>query len=118
MPSWASSGNQLAVPPAVTPRLGAAVRIVWTAVTVVVVEAIVCGIALLPVTSLWSQTAAWTPSHTALRLAILSFAVVPSYVVFALLLMLVSAIAVRILRWHTPVGLETRVAEMEWPLLR
>jgi carbonic anhydrase/acetyltransferase-like protein (isoleucine patch superfamily) len=48
---------------------------------------------------------------------VVSLAIVPSYVFFGLLLMLVSALAVRALRWHTPAGVTTRVADMEWPLL-
>lgn len=48
----------------------------------------------------------------------MSLAIIPSYVSFAVLLMLVSAGAVRALKWQTPLGLDTPVADLEWPLLQ
>ena len=95
----------------------AAGRVGWTVVTIVGVETMVCGVAWLPVVFLWWQVVRWAPSETLPRLAVISLAIVPSYVLFALLLMLVSALAVRVLHWHTPAGIETRVRDMEWPLL-
>jgi acetyltransferase-like isoleucine patch superfamily enzyme len=95
----------------------AAVRITWAIITVAVVQTIVCGVALLPVVFLWFQLARWAPSDTVHRLIVISLAIIPSYVLFAVQLMLVSALAVRTLKWHTPAGLDTRVWDMEWPLL-
>jgi acetyltransferase-like isoleucine patch superfamily enzyme len=52
------------------------------------------------------------------RLALCSTALVPSYVVFALCLMIVSPLACRMLRWRTPPDAEMRIADMDWELLR
>jgi acetyltransferase-like isoleucine patch superfamily enzyme len=82
-----------------------------------VVEAVICGVAWLPVVFLWSRVVHRAPSDTVTTLAVISFAIVPSYVLFALLLMLLSALAVRVLKWHTPAGVETRLRDLEWPLL-
>jgi acetyltransferase-like isoleucine patch superfamily enzyme len=42
---------------------------------------------------------------------------VPSYVLFALCLMVVSPMATRLLGWRTPSDAELRLADMSWPLL-
>jgi non-ribosomal peptide synthetase-like protein len=93
-------------------------RVAWTVVTIVAVETIVCGVALLPLIVVWSQLGSWAPAAPLTRVLAISLAVVPSYVLFALLLMLISAVALRVLGWQTPAGLATRVAALEWPLLR
>ena len=99
-------------------RLLAAAHIGWTVVTVAVAEALVCGLAFLPVVFLWSYLARWAPAQTVPKLVAIAFAIVPSYVLFGLLLMPVSALAVRTLGWRTPTGLEVRIADVDWPLLR
>ena len=93
-------------------------RIAWTIVTIVVVQAIVCGLAMLPVVLIWSTASAYMDWFGPLRPVAISLAIVPSYVLFALTLMLVSAATVRTLRWNTPRGVETRLADFDWPLLR
>jgi hypothetical protein len=97
---------------------GAVWRVGWTVFTIVVVQALVCGAALLPVALIWSQAFVLTESSNVIRAVAFSIAVVPSYVLFALLLMFVSAAAVRALRWETPANAEMRIADVEWPLLR
>jgi acetyltransferase-like isoleucine patch superfamily enzyme len=42
---------------------------------------------------------------------------VPSYVLFALFLMTISAITTRAIGWRTPENVEMRIADLEWPLL-
>jgi non-ribosomal peptide synthetase-like protein len=86
--------------------------------TTIVGQSIVCGVSLLPVVLIWSQLLDLTESSVALRIAVLSVALVPSYVLFALLLMFVSALTSRTLGWQTPPDLETRIADVEWPLLQ
>jgi acetyltransferase-like isoleucine patch superfamily enzyme len=87
-------------------------------VTIVVVQALVCGAALLPVVLIWSQAFALTASTGVVRATTVAMALVPSYVLFALLLMFVSAAAVRTMRWKTPANMEMRIANLEWPLLQ
>lgn len=98
-------------------RAGAAWRIAWFAATVIVVQGFVCGLALLPVVSLVSLLIGFTGSSGVLRLIVLSLAALPAYALFAMLLMFTSAVIHRALGWHTPDGLETRLAAVEWPLL-
>jgi acetyltransferase-like isoleucine patch superfamily enzyme len=97
---------------------GAAWRVGWTVLTIVVVQTLVCGAALLPVVLIWLQAFALTESSSVLAAIAFSMAVVPSYVLFALLLMFVSAAAVRTLRWETPANAEMRIADLDWPLLQ
>jgi acetyltransferase-like isoleucine patch superfamily enzyme len=99
-------------------RTRATWRISWTLLTILVVQGFVCGAALLPVVLLWSQLLAFTESSRVVRLVVFSMVVVPSYILFALLLMFASAVMVRALDWRTPSNLETRIADVEWPLLQ
>jgi acetyltransferase-like isoleucine patch superfamily enzyme len=99
-------------------RRDAALRMAWTVVSIVVVETVICGAALLPVVFLWSRLAAAADAAPGVRLVLFSLALVPSYVLFGLLLMLISPLVVRAMNWHTPLDVETRIADMEWPLLQ
>ena len=92
-------------------------RIAWTVVSVSVVQALVCAMAVLPVAAAWSHLLVIVPAQGALRLFVLSAAVVPSYVLFALALMPVSAVAMRLTRWQTRPDIEMRIDEMDWTLL-
>jgi acetyltransferase-like isoleucine patch superfamily enzyme len=94
-----------------------AVRVAWSYATVVVAGAAICGAALLPVVLLWSWLIAWTAASPAARIVAFSVCLVPSYVLFALTLMLTSALLTRVLGWRTPANVELRIADMEWPLL-
>jgi serine acetyltransferase len=66
---------------------------------------------------IWSQAFALTASSSVIRAIAFSIVVVPSYVLFALLLMFVSAATVRSLQWETPANVEMRIADLDWPLL-
>jgi acetyltransferase-like isoleucine patch superfamily enzyme len=103
--------------PDIRRRARALWRIGWTVLTIVVVQGIVCGAALLPVVLIWLQTLALTASSGARRAVAISIVAVPSYVLFALLLMFVSAVTVRLLNWRTPPNVEMRIGDVEWPLL-
>jgi serine acetyltransferase len=93
-------------------------RIGWTVLTILVVQGLVCGAAVLPVVLLWSQLLTVGESSRVLRVVAFSMVAVPSYVLFALLLMFASAVIVRTLNWRTPPNLETRIADVDWPLLQ
>lgn len=85
--------------------------------TTIAGQSIVCGMSLLPVVLIWSQLMDLTDSAIALRIVVLSLALVPSYVLFAVILMFVSALTTRTLGWWTPPDLETGLADVELPLL-
>ena len=94
-----------------------AARIAWTVISAVVVQGIVCMLAVLPAVVMWDRLLAILPSQGVIRLFAMSAAVIPSYLLFSLALMPASACAMRLLRWQTPPDAEMRIADMEWPLL-
>lgn len=107
----------LIVGPTRRASLAATARVGWTIATILAVETLLCAAALVPVVFSWFVLAAIAPAGAPAQVALFSLAVVPSYVLFSLLFMLVSGLAIRAMRWHTPAGLETPLAEFDWPLL-
>ena len=92
-------------------------RIAWAVATLVIVQSIVCGLAVLPVLGLWGPLFARTADDPAARVVAVSFAVIPSYVLFALALMFASAMATRVTGWRTRPDAAIRLADLDWPLL-
>lgn len=92
-------------------------RIAWTLSTFVLVELIVCGLSAIPTVALWWQLLKIPASNPALKLLVVSSALIPSYIIFALAFLFVSPIAVRLAGWHTPPHAEMRIAEIGWPLM-
>jgi acetyltransferase-like isoleucine patch superfamily enzyme len=92
-------------------------RISWALVSFAVVQTLVCGLAALPIVLLWSELFEITAARPVMRAVALSLAAVPSYVLFTLLLMVVSPLATRLAGWRTPPAAEIRIADVEWPLL-
>lgn len=90
-------------------------RIVWVVTSLVVVQAVVCGLALLPVVILWRRFI--VPLDPLTRTLVISAAAVPSYVLFALCLVAVSPVVVRAVGWRTPADAAMRIADLDWPLL-
>ena len=99
-------------------RLTIAGRVAWTVATLAIAEVVVCGVSALPVLAIWSYLFTVTAPHPVLRVVVFSAAAVPSYIAFALCLTIVSPVAIRTLRWHTPPDRDMRIADMGWPLLR
>ena len=91
-------------------------RVMWTVGSLIVVETIILALALAPVVTIWWYLASLqvTPG---VRVVIFTLAAGPSYLVFALTLLPVSAIVTQLLGWRTPVGVEMRMTDLEWPLL-
>jgi acetyltransferase-like isoleucine patch superfamily enzyme len=85
-------------------------------VSIVVVQAIVCGVAALPVVVFWLT--AWMPSNQLMRAVVFSVLLVPSYLAFALCLMAASAAANRVTAARTPPDGTMPISEMGWPLMR
>jgi acetyltransferase-like isoleucine patch superfamily enzyme len=93
-------------------------RLVWTVAAIVVVEAIVSGLATTPAVWLWLKLTELTVrADPVARIALFSLAVVPSYILFAIGLMGWSALATRITGARTPPNAEMRIADLGWPLL-
>lgn len=91
-------------------------RIGRTILAIVALQAIVCGAALLPVVFAWQMLP--LPAHQVVRLMLVSVAIVPSYVAFAVCLLATSAMATRLCGLRTPADTEMRIADMSGPLLR
>lgn len=101
-------------------RASAAVvwRISVTLVSIVIVEAVVCAAAALPVVAFWSALMAWTSADAVVRAVAVSVLLVPSYIAFALCLMVATAAANRITGARTLPDRTMRLSEMGWPLMR
>jgi serine acetyltransferase len=97
-------------------RLRPVVRISWAIATFLVVEGMVVGLSALPSVWLLSElTQAF--SAPAPRLIVLSFAALPAYALFALVLLFLSPLASRLAGWRTPDRTEMRIKDFGWPLL-
>jgi acetyltransferase-like isoleucine patch superfamily enzyme len=78
----------------------------------------VCGLSVLPVVLAWAYLEAWFRAGSLLRIVVFSLSLTPSYIAFALTLMVVSPIAVRLFGIRTPANAEMRIEAMDWPLLQ
>ena len=92
------------------------VRFVWAIVSVVLLETMVLGLSVAPALA-FVQWQAMRPLSAWARVALLSVAVVPLYLLFAGLLVIASALATRALGWRSPEGITARLTEFEWPVL-
>ena len=93
-------------------------RIAWTVASLVTVQTLVCGVSAAPVVLIWYWLVSVTASAPFARLALFSVVIAPSYVLFAVCLMIVSPLTLRLLRWHTPPDAEMLIAGMDWALMR
>jgi serine acetyltransferase len=93
-------------------------RIGITAVSILVVQTIVCGVALAPSVFLWRGVLEAIHADSMWRPVIISVLIVPSYVLFALCLMPVSAVMTWMTGARTPGGATVRIDDMSWPLMR
>jgi acetyltransferase-like isoleucine patch superfamily enzyme len=99
------------------PNAGAAVRVAWTVTTSLVVETVIFGLSALPGVLFWTYHSRWHIPAEWLRIVVLSMTIIPSYLIFAITLMVLSALATRVLGWRTPAEVEMRIDDLEWPLL-
>lgn len=88
----------------------------WGGVSVVLLETVLLGFALLPVMVFVQWQSTWRVAIW-VRLVLDSIAFVPLYLAFALSLMFYSALATRLLGWRTPAGVEVRLVDFSWPVL-
>lgn len=96
---------------------GAWFRVACTVVLIVTVESLVCAAAMLPAVAIWIG-AEWLVPASISRLLVWSAIAIPSYVAFALGLMVVSPLATWATGARTTPGLELRIADLDWALLR
>jgi acetyltransferase-like isoleucine patch superfamily enzyme len=91
-------------------------RLAWTMFTVFLVESVIFGLAALPAVALFRWHAAWSIESVVVRTVVLAMALIPSYAVFAVLLMALSAGAMKLLGWRPVAPAEMPIAELGWPL--
>lgn len=101
----------------VSRRWGVRLRVTWAITSIFVVECLVFGLAVLPAALFWEIFALQTYRFSLVRIVVLSTAFVPAYSLFALTLMVLSALSMRSLGWRTPANVETPIKALEWPLL-
>jgi acetyltransferase-like isoleucine patch superfamily enzyme len=93
-------------------------RIGWTVVVLIGVETVVCGLAAMPAIMVWLWLAGWAAGASGpVRIALFSAVAVPSYILFALGLMVGSSLATRLTGARTTPNLEMRIVDMDWRLL-
>jgi hypothetical protein len=90
----------------------------WTMASLIVVQGAVCALSAAPVVTIWHWLLRFTAGDPLVQVVVISAALAPSYVLFALCLMVVSPIATRLVGWRTPIDAEMTIADMEWPLLQ
>lgn len=88
----------------------------WAVLSIILVETVLLGLAMLPVIGALQLGWSWTAPNW-LRGLLLAFAFVPLYLLFAFGLLFYSAVATRLLGWRTPEGVELPLAEFSWPVL-
>ncbi len=93
-------------------RFVLAVKFLWTVVTCFVVESLIFGLAALPTVLFFQWHLGFDLGPRPLRLFLLAAALVPAYIIFALLFMLLSAEAARLLGWRPPQSAELAIAEL------
>jgi len=92
-------------------------RLAWAVLTSFVVESVVFGLSALPAVLFWEWHIRRLVAANWIRIVVLSMSLVPAYLLFAVSLMLLSALAMRLLGWRTPANAELRIADLDWPLL-
>lgn len=98
-------------------RIRSGCRIAWAITTFVLLEVVVCGVSAIPIVVLWGHLLRFAGRSPALGILLISTALIPTYIIFALVLMFVSPAAIRLAGWRTPAHAEMRIAEVGWPLL-
>jgi acetyltransferase-like isoleucine patch superfamily enzyme len=97
-------------------RTGRIGRLTWMFASFIAVQAAVCAVAALPFVLLARELVVATADGW-LRWAIAAAAAVPAYALFAMTLMVCSAVANRMAGWRTPPNLVARLSDLDWPLL-
>jgi hypothetical protein len=95
----------------------ARVRFLWAVFSYLVVQSLLLGVAALPAALALHGIASALPDATWARATALAVGLLPIYLLFALTLMVATALAVRLLGWRTPPGAAMPIAEYGWPVL-
>jgi acetyltransferase-like isoleucine patch superfamily enzyme len=92
-------------------------RLSWAISSAFAVESVVLGLSVLPATLFWEWTFRWPLPANWIRIVLLSMSLVPAYLLFAVALMTLTAVAMRLVGWRTVAHADMRIVDLEWPLL-
>jgi len=92
-------------------------RLAWMIVSAFLAECLVFGLSVLPAALFWQLFFQFSYPSSVVRTVALSMAFVPTYLMFAVALMVLSALWTRVFRWRTPADAEMVIADLEWPLM-
>ena len=91
-------------------------RVAWTVLTMFVVQSLVFGLSVLPAFYFWTWTLTWSIPPL-IRPAIVATTLVPAYLMFAFVLVGLSAFSTRVCGWRTAPNGAWKLRDLEWPLL-
>ncbi len=100
--------------------MGRSWRVAWTVISIFIVESLVFGLAVLPAFLFWRLIQWWPlprPRESVIEPMVIAMTLLPAYLVFAVALVVLSAVSVRLCGWRTPADSAWRIADLEWPLL-
>lgn len=89
-----------------------ALRFAWTGVSCFLVESIIVGLSALPAVAFYQWHLSLSFDPYPVRIFLLAAALLPAYVLFAVLLMTLSAEATRLLGWRPPQQADLRISEL------
>ena len=90
----------------------------WTVLSLIVVETLVFGLSVLPAFLFWTWALTWaTPPWPLVRPFVLSVSLVPAYLVFAITLVVLSAASTRVFGWRTAEASAWKLSDLDWGLL-
>ncbi len=92
-------------------------RLAWMIVSAFLSECLLFGLSVLPAALFWQRFFQFDYPSFVFRTVVLSMALVPTYLVFAVALMVFSALWTRLFRWRTPADAEMVIADLGWPLM-
>lgn len=99
-------------------NLGSVLRVIWALLSILLVESLVFGMAALPAALLWAWFLGLSPDSRWARVLVGSSAIIPSYLIFSVGLMIFSGLSTRLTGWRTPPGRSMPIGELGWDLLR
>lgn len=99
-------------------RVWLAVRLTYHATAILLTESLIFGLATLPAFSLWqfiTSIRSWPSEY--LNVLVIAVSILPSYFVFCLALMAITAATTKLMRWRAPLG-DTPIKGYPKPFLR
>jgi acetyltransferase-like isoleucine patch superfamily enzyme len=92
-------------------------RVAWTVSSILAVQSVVFGLSIIPAALFWETFSARQYPDLSVRVVVLGMVFVPAYSLFAITLMVLSAVSMRVLGWRTPDAAEMPISELGWPLM-